>query len=77
MAYQCIQILQGWLSRDMGPESFFSCAQQQMTQTEYRKFHLDMKKNLFKGDRAVEQAAQIDYGVSFSGDTQNLPGRDQ
>ena len=42
----------------------------------YRKLQLDMKKNFFEGDRALEQAAQRGCGVSFSGDIQNPLGQD-
>ncbi|GAB0181807.1 mitochondrial enolase superfamily member 1 [Grus japonensis] len=42
---------------------------------EHRKFHLNMRKNFFEGDRALAQAAQRSCGVS-SGDIQNPPGRD-
>ncbi|GAB0180325.1 klotho [Grus japonensis] len=45
---------------------------------EPRKFHLNMRKKLFhcESDRALGQAAQRGCGVSFSGDTQYLPGCD-
>ena len=43
---------------------------------EHRKFHTYIRKELiyFKDNRAQEQAAQRGYGVSFSGDIQNLSG---
>ena len=43
---------------------------------EHKKFHRNHKEKLFycKCDRALEQAAQIGHGVSFSGDAQNPSG---
>jgi len=41
---------------------------------EYRKFQRNIKKNLFESDRALEQAAQRDFGASFSGGILNPPG---
>lgn len=40
------------------------------------KFRLNIGKNLFESDRALEQATQRVYGVSFFADIQNLPGPD-
>jgi len=42
---------------------------------EHRKFHLSMIKDFFtEDDRALEQTAQKDYEVSFSGDIQDTSG---
>ena len=40
---------------------------------EHRKLYLNMKKN-FEGYRALEQAAQSNCGISFSGDIRNPSG---
>jgi len=40
----------------------------------HRKFRLNMRKNIFEGDGALEEAAQGGCGFSFSGDIQNPPG---
>ena len=39
----------------------------------HRKLYLNMKKN-FEGYRALEQAAQSNCGISFSGDIRNPSG---
>ena len=41
---------------------------------EHRKFNTNMKKDLFRCDGALAQAAQRICGVSFSGDIQDQPG---
>jgi len=40
----------------------------------HRKLHLNMGKNCFGEDRALEQPAQRGCAISFSGDIQNPPG---
>lgn len=40
---------------------------------EHGKFHLNMRKNIFEDDKALEQAAWGACGVYFSGDIQNPP----
>jgi len=43
---------------------------------EHKKFHLNMRKNVFtfRVTEAMEKAAQRGCGVSFSGDIQIFPG---
>ena len=60
-------------------QTLFSGAQRQhkgqWAQTEVEKFCLNTRKNFTEGDGALEQAAQRDCGVYFSGDIQDPPGQ--
>ena len=65
----------------VGVRRTFSGAQRQdkgqWAQTEAQEVPSEHEEELlyFKDDGALEQAAQGGCGVSFFGDTQNLPGR--
>ena len=72
--------LKGGCQED-GPRLFFSGAQQQdkgqWAQTEAQEVPAEHEEELLhsEGDGVLEQAAQGGCGVSFSGDSQDPPGR--
>lgn len=74
-AYKYLQGGSKW----MGPGSFQQCpAKEQGVQTRTRGVPSEHEKKLlyFEGNRVLAQAAQRGYGVSFSGDIQDIEGLD-
>lgn len=51
-----------------------NCTRDNRNTLKHRKFYLNMTKNLFEGNRALEKGAWRGCGIFSSGNAQNLPG---